>query len=277
MWILNLNRSNGSSLCLDNCEFQIPNLTPPCSPRTPTYQRSRSGSSELGDLNLDLYKNVLSSDSEDEKFSFPATFQHNQSSNKSKGSAPNTPDINSGSFDKLHYLEQDIENKKNTNSLGTITCSFRYIPKEHRLLVKLIDISLNYQPSTEVKECNWTLNPILIVDVTKDVRSPENKRKLASVFHKNSFLSLEKEGTCSIALKHKTNDHYYIKMILYDGDIKHRELAIGAVHINILNTISSDGSEKIITKELSTYHQVNYPCKSFKNFQSASETEKACI
>lgn len=118
-------------------------------------------------------------------------------------------------------------------------------------------MSLNYQPSAQVKECDWTLNPVLTVEVAKDVRSPESKRKIASVFHKNNLHVLEKEGTCSISLKHKTNDHYFVKMVLYDGDIQQKELAIGGVHINALNTITSDGSEKIITKELSMYHQVS--------------------
>lgn len=238
---------------------------------TPTYQRSRSGSSELGDLNLELYKNITSSDSEDDRFNSPEP--NKRKAGKKSFDFP--PDISS-SYERLQYLEKQDQDKKKTDSLGTITCSFRYVPKEHRLLVKLIDVSLNYQPSPQVKECDWTLNPVLTVDIAKENRSPESKRKLTSVFHKNSYHTLDKEGTCSISLKNKTNDHYFIKMILYDGDIKHKELAIGVLHINVLSTISPNGSEKIITKDLSMYHQVYlFLSINFKNTPSVIDTYRS--
>ena len=241
---------------LDNFEFHIPNLTPPRSPATPPRIRagSATNSVDLGEFNPELYRGGSSSDSgvdaPNDDF-----YQRRKVRSKSSLVGRVNKDLSS-TYERQKYLD-GAENVIKNHSVGTITLSFRYVPKEQHLLIKLMDVSLNYQPSAYVRESQWTIDPYLVIDIVRETRSPaEGKGKFHLPFHKHQPHVMGKDDTFEISVKHKTSEAHVIKILLFDGDVIIKDFAVGTVNFNLVKVLSSDGSEKIFTKQLSMYHKV---------------------
>lgn len=240
-------------------------MTPPRSPLTSPKSRNCGNNAatnqtfDLGELNLALYKQAsLSSDSSVEE---EGSNQQKHEKLKSKSSLADndlpkaTTNLDS-SFERIKYLKDD-EDRVKTNSVGTITLSFRYIPKDHHLIVKLIDISLNYQPTSVVKEAQWTIQPYMMIDVMREARSPPDKGRFHLFHHKPHTHILTKDSTCELNVKNKINDGHFLNIVLYDGEMVNKDLAVGAVQFNVSElVVSPRRGERIVTKDLSMYHQV---------------------
>ncbi|XP_066918429.1 uncharacterized protein [Clytia hemisphaerica] len=242
----------------DNCEFEIPVLTPPRSPLTSPNQRSLGGSpiNGIGELDIDLYKNYSSESDDSIVNEEPRRMKHEKLKTKSSLADSLSQDGLVCSFEKLRCFQGDEEERIKTNSVGSITLSFRYVRKEHHLLIKLIDINLNYKPSFQVRETHWTIQPYLVIDTFRDSRSPTEKGKF-HLFHKHHQPHImTKDETCELNIKNKTSEGHLLKVVLYDGDILNKDLAVGTVHFQLSNLLTMDGSEMIVTKDLAMFHEI---------------------
>ena len=233
-------------------------LTPPRSPLTSPLQRSLGGSpvNSIGELNVDLYKqDISSSDSSIESTS--KNVPGNLSNKSSLAEDDHMSKLLACSFQRLRYLdEEDGSENKNSDCGGAITLSF--LLKEHHLTIKLIDVSLNFKPSPEVREAHWTIHPYLIVDIIHDLRSPTEKTKF-HLFHKNHHAHiLTKNIPCEIGVKHRTGEGRVLKIVLYDGEFVNKDLAIGVAHFPLLELLTQlkENEEVRYTKDLIGYHEV---------------------
>ena len=226
---------------------------------TSPSQRSLGGSpvNSIGELDVDLYKNY-SSESDDSIVNEEPRGKHEKLKTKSSLADSHVQDGLVSSFEKLRCFQSDEEERIKTNSVGSITLSFRYVRKEHHLLIKLIDINLDFKPSSQVRETHWTIQPYLMIDTFRDSRSPTEKGKF-HLFHKHHQPHImTKDETCELNIKNKTGEGHLLKVVLYDGDILNKDLAVGTVHFQLSNLLSMDGSEMIVTKDLAMFHEV-YP------------------
>ena len=248
--------NNHLSIFLDNFEFEIPTLSPPQSPLTSPVQRSLRGSpvNSIGELDVELYKNNLSSSSENE------SSKYEKIANKSSLADDKHLSIVSlaCSFQRLRYLDEQEKEKKEgeSNCTGTITLSFLLI--NHHLIIKLNDVALDFKPSSEVREAHWTIHPYLIVDTVYEGHCPTEKSK-SHIFHKNHHQGvLTRDTPCEFNLKHRTGEGHALKIVLYDGVFSNKDLAIGVAHFPLAELLTIKGNrETIWTKELTGYHEVH--------------------
>ena len=252
----------------DNLEFEIPNLTPPRSPLTSPKSRNCANNNvvtnhqafDLGKLNLALYKQTSNSSSDgsvvdDNEFNHSQPYHEKLKlkSSLADDEHPKTTANLDSSFERTKYLKDDEERVK-TNSVGTITLSIRFTP-HHHLLIKLINIQLNYQPTSVVKEAQWTIHPYLVIDIMSEARSPPDKRRFHLFNHKPHIHILTRDSTCELNVKNKISDGQFLNLVLYDGELVNKDLAIGAVQFNLSELVVSS-SETIVTNDLSMYHEV---------------------
>lgn len=263
-----------SSIFSDNFEFEIPPLTPPRSPLTSPHQRSLGGSpvDSIGELNIDLYRKETNDDSSSD-LSSSSKKLHENVCNKSSLSEEDEQvnKLLACSFQRLHYLDGDGDCNNNINDcVGKISLSF-LLKDHHHLIVKLVDVSLNFKPSPEVREAHWTIHPYLIIDTLHNPKSPTEKSKF-HLFHKNHHSHvLTKDIPSELNLKHRTGEGHVLKIVLYDCEFVNKDLAIGAAKLSLLEVLAAlkENEEVTLTKDLTGYHEVlffnnNFITKHFK-------------
>ena len=251
------NCTKRSFILSDNFEFEIPPLTPPRSPLTSPLQRSLGGSpaDSIGELNVDLYKKETHDSSENNNNSSKKLHENvcNKSSLSEEDEQVNK--LLACSFQRLHYLDGE-DGPNNNDCVGEISLSF--LIKNHHLIIKLVDVSLNLKPSSEVREAHWTIHPYLVIDTIHNPKSPTEKSKF-HLFHKNHHTHiLTKDIPCEINLKHRTGEGHVLKIVLYDGEFVNKDLAIGAAKFSISEVLAAlKENEKVtLNKDLTGYHEV---------------------